>query len=46
VSVFRLILDTNMLVLNTVGMASRYYIRQHKKLSVYNIADHELLIRI
>ncbi|MGH7096446.1 MAG: PIN domain-containing protein [Stellaceae bacterium] len=41
-----LILDSNLLVLLTVGTASRAYISKHKRLQAYSEADFDLLVEV
>lgn len=41
-----LIVDTNLLVLLIVGLASKKYISAHKKLSAYDVKDFEILSEI
>ncbi|MGH9477535.1 MAG: hypothetical protein ACRD1C_14630, partial [Terriglobales bacterium] len=41
-----LILDSNLLVLLTVGTASRAYISRHKRLQAYSEADFDLLVEV
>ena len=42
--VSRVLLDTNLLVLLVVGLESRRFIAQHKRLTAYSSEDFDLLI--
>lgn len=41
-----IIIDTNLLILLVVGMASRDYIKNHRRLKSYNSDDYDLLVSI
>lgn len=41
-----ILLDTNLLILFVVGMASREYIGKHKKLTAFDTEDYDELVKI